>query len=98
MVLLTDGPGQSVEAATDVVAQRIQDEVVLVNLRTNRIYVLNRTAARFWDLMDAGNDRAKIRERLLDEFDVEGAQLDEQIEALLSDLTAEELVSVRDRA
>lgn len=39
---------QSYQPNPDVVAQRVQDEVVLVNLRTNEIYTLNRTAARAW--------------------------------------------------
>jgi hypothetical protein len=38
-----------VQPNRDVVARRLKDEIVLVHLRTNRIYSLNRTGARFWN-------------------------------------------------
>ena len=34
--------------------EAVGDEVVLVHLRTNRIYTLNRTGARFWELLEDG--------------------------------------------
>src|SRR5215207_8182687 len=38
----------------NVVAQRIGDDVVLVHLRTNRIFELNATGGRVWALLAAG--------------------------------------------
>jgi len=77
----------------DVIAQRMGNEVVLIHLRTNRIYELNRTAARLWELIKAGYDRAQIQQQMLQEFDVDQEQLAQEIEALLSLLCAENLVS-----
>ena len=48
----------------DVVARRVDDEVVLVNLQTNRIFALNSTGARFWELLEGGADRVEIEETL----------------------------------
>jgi hypothetical protein len=36
---------------------RVGEEAVLVNLKTNRIYSLNHTRARFWELISVGHDR-----------------------------------------
>ena len=77
----------------DVVSRRLADEVVLVNLRTNRIFALNRSAARFWELFDAGRPRAEIADALMSEFDVEPDRVDHEIDGLLASLTAEGLVA-----
>jgi hypothetical protein len=77
----------------DVVSRRLADEVVLVNLRTNRIFALNRSAARFWELFHAGRPRAEIADALVSEFDVERERVDGEIDGLLASLTAEGLVA-----
>lgn len=79
----------------DVVAQRMGDQAVLVHLRTNRIYDLNATAARMWDLLSAGRTLGEIREALLREYEVEAAELDGQIEATLTLFRERELVDMQ---
>ncbi len=76
----------------DVVARRVEDDVVLVNLRTNRIYALNRTGARAWELLEAGNDRAQIAAGLRAEFDVREEDLDGELGRLFASLREEGLV------
>jgi hypothetical protein len=76
----------------DVVHQRLEGEIVLVNLKTNRIFALNRTGARLWELLEVGCDRSEISRQMQAEFDVDAAQLEQEIEALLSSLLDEELV------
>ncbi len=66
-----------------VVCRALDDAMVLVHLRTNRIYSLNPTGARLWTLLGAGVDRATVRKQLLTEFVVDPEQLDREIEALL---------------
>ena len=66
---------QSYQPNPDVVAQRVQDEVVLVNLRTNEIYTLNKTAARAWELIAEGRDRSGVEAGLAEEFTVEEADV-----------------------
>ena len=36
-------------ASADALATRVGDEIVLVDLKTDRVYSLNRTAARIWE-------------------------------------------------
>lgn len=92
----SDDPGRrsgSVRHAPDVVARQLDDEVVLVNLRTNRIYELNPTAARLWELLGSGCDVEQASERMLDEFEVEQAELAAEIDALVAQLASEGLVT-----
>ena len=77
----------------DVVSRRLADEVVLVNLRTNRIFALNRSAARFWELFDEGRPRDEIADALVSEFEVARERVDGEIDGLLSSLRNEGLVA-----
>jgi hypothetical protein len=77
----------------DVVWRQVGDEVVLVNLKTNRIYALNVTGARLWELLESGADRPAIEQTMLSEFDVEATQLQEEIDRQLDELSREGLLA-----
>jgi hypothetical protein len=77
----------------DVVTQRLDDELVVVHLRTNRIFLLNRTAARYWELLDSDLNSAEIEATLMQEFDVEASALREEINGFLQTLAGEELIN-----
>ncbi len=78
----------------EVVFRRLEDEGVLVHLGTNRIYSLNRTGARLWELVAAGHGRSEVKEEMLSEFDVTEQQLEREIETLVSSLLDEGLFTV----
>jgi Coenzyme PQQ synthesis protein D (PqqD) len=82
------------EPNADVIGQQLGDEVVLVHLKTNRIFELNRTGARFWSLLQEESDRARIEEAMRAEFDVSAQDLTNEIDHLISRLAAEDLVRV----
>jgi Coenzyme PQQ synthesis protein D (PqqD) len=77
----------------DVVSRRMDEQTVLVNLRTNRIFELNRTGARFWELLGDESSESQIVEQLLGEFDVPQAQLEREVAALVDSLAEEGLIS-----
>lgn len=74
-------------SSPDALATRVGDEIVLVDLKTDQIYSLNRTAARIWELLCADCDRAEVERRMLEEFDVTPAELAEAIDALVASMT-----------
>lgn len=76
----------------NVVAQRVEDQVVVVNLETNRIFALNSTGARVWELLSEGHDASEIHATLSQEYAVDGRQLRDEIGRLLAELNAESLV------
>jgi coenzyme PQQ synthesis protein D (PqqD) len=76
----------------DVVWRRVDEEAVLVNLKTNRIYSLNPTGARLWELISAGNDREAAEAALIEEFDVEEGELRNEVAAVLEELAKEGLI------
>lgn len=77
----------------DVVSRRLDEQTVLVNLRTNRIFELNRTGARFWELLGDESSESQIVEQLLSEFDVPQAQLEREVAGLIESLLEEGLIS-----
>jgi hypothetical protein len=75
-----------------VVAERIGGRIVVVHLETNKIYELNATAARAFELMRQGADRAALERALLDEYAVEPARVAESVDRLLAELAAAGIV------
>ena len=85
---------RAVKANPNVIFRRLGEDIVLFHLGSDRFYELNGTAARFWELLNAGQDDAQIRERMLAEFAVDPEQLAGEAEALLDCLRQEGLISV----
>ena len=85
--------GGNLRPSSDVVYQELEGEIVLVHLRTNRIYSLNRTGARVWELLGEGQDRAEMLAQLEREFEVTRDDLEREVDSLLEGLAAEGLAS-----
>jgi hypothetical protein len=78
----------------DVIAKRLDNEAVLVHIPTNRIFELNETGTRVWELLGQGLDPDSIVRHLVNEFDVEDARAIDEVNDLLARLrTAGLLVS-----
>ena len=65
---------------------------MLVHLKTNRIFSLSPTGARFWELLSDGKSRPEIEAELQREYSVSEEQVSAEIDSLLEMLLAEELV------
>ena len=88
------GSGRSgaVRPGSDVFSRRLNDETVIAHLGTNRIYTLNATGARLWELLEEGHDRETIEQKMCAEFDVTPRELAAEVERVLESLRAEGLV------
>jgi hypothetical protein len=75
-----------------VVSRTAPDELVLIHLQTDRIFVLNRTAARIWELLSDRHDEVAVTRRLTDEFEVTEPEIASEITELLATLTREALI------
>lgn len=75
-----------------VVSSQLGDGGVLVHLGTNRIFELNTTGFRVWQLVGEGLDLAAVLTRLRDEFEVDEGQLRAEMGALVQALLAEGLL------
>jgi hypothetical protein len=84
--------GDRFRTGEDVVSRRLDDQTVLVNLQTSRIFELNRTGARLWELLDEKPSESQIVAQLLAEFDVSQAQLEGEVRSLIDSLLDEGLI------
>lgn len=81
------------EPDPEVVSRRLGDELVLVHLGTNRIFRLNHTAARLWELIGEGvTTDSGLHHALRSEFDVDEGELRGEIAATLERLKRQGLV------
>ena len=80
----------------DVVFRRVGEDGFLVSLTTNRMFQLNETSTRFWELVSSGSDRAEAERTMLDEFDVAERELRANVEEMLVHLKAEGLIVADD--
>jgi Coenzyme PQQ synthesis protein D (PqqD) len=76
------------------VAKQSGNSMVLVHLGTKKIFELNPTAARIWDLLAEGLTREDIHSRICEEFDVPREVAAQEMEELLSSLISENIISV----
>jgi len=78
-----------VRQSADVVSSRMGDTGVLVHLQTNRIFEVNATGLRIWELAGEGRTLLDIKERLQREFEVEPERLEMELMALVAELSRE---------
>ena len=80
-------PEAVLRPAADVIARNLGESAVLIRLNTNRIYELNTTGARIWELLSGGATKQQVVDALRIEFDDEGigAAVDELLQMLHSE-------------
>ena len=78
--------------ASDVVARGLGESAVLVRLSTNKIYELNATGARIWDLVVARATRDEIVDTLQREFAEDAVGIPAAVDELLATFRAEGLI------
>jgi len=87
---------ESLQPSPDVLWQRLDDEVIVMQLKTDRIFSLNPTGARFWELVAGGMKIAAVREEMGKEFDVAPEVLAAEVEVILALLIGEQLLIARE--
>ncbi len=83
---------QALRINADVLWQRLDDEVIVMQLKTDHIYSLNHTGARLWELLAGGKDLPSIRIELENEFSVSPDRLAAEIDETLALLIGEQLL------
>jgi hypothetical protein len=87
---------QRVTIAPDVLFRTFSNEAVLLNLETEMYFELDEVGTHMWQLLaDSGTIQAAY-EALMAEYDVEPAQLKEDMISLLNQLTENQLIMLQD--
>lgn len=78
--------------APDVVGRRLDRTAVLVHIPSGRMFDLNETGARVWELIGRGETSDAIVQDLCSEFDVPESRARQELGDLISTLESQGLV------
>ena len=90
--------GSIVVAAKDQLSCDLAGEAVILNLKSGVYYGLDPIGARIWQLIQVPKAVQHIRDAILDEYDVEASQCEQDLLALLANMEAQGLIEVQDDA
>jgi len=76
---------------SNMVTRKIDDETILLPIykssdEINCIYTLDKVASRVWELIDGRSSLAKIKKKLLEEFDATEEEIDKKMSIFLKEL------------
>jgi len=77
----------------EVIAKRLDQTTVLVDISTSHIFELNETGTRIWEMLGQGLEAEGIVQALVREFDVTDAQAADEVNNRLLRLRAEGLLT-----
>ncbi|MBK6799484.1 MAG: PqqD family protein [Acidobacteria bacterium] len=84
---------QKVKVAPDTLINVIEGESVLLNLKNESYYGLDEIGTRMWELLTISDSIQAAFEKLIDEYDVKGPRLRQDLE-LISNLVEQELLKL----
>lgn len=85
-------PESLITPSAQVLVKRLPGGAVLVHLGTNKVFELNETGAKVWELLSRGRNRREILQRLVEDFDVEPTRADTGLTEVLEQLEREGLL------
>ena len=84
-----------VEATTDQMSSELAGEAVILSLQNNNYYGLNEVGACIWSLVQQSPRSVQsICDALMQEFDVDRAQCEEEVISLLQQMRKHNLIEV----
>jgi len=87
-------PTSRVKVAEDVLFRQVGEEAVLLNLKTELYLGLDAVGARMWQLLTEGASIGAAYDQLLQEYDVDPARLQSDLDGFLNKLSEQYLIEV----
>lgn len=81
-------------AAPDVLFRELAGEAVLLDLKTQRYYGLDPVGTRIWQLLAESGRTADVLQAMLDEFDIDRAKLERDLQTFLDELEGVGLIEL----
>jgi hypothetical protein len=87
-----------ISPARDVIHSNLADEIVLLDLKSGVYHGLEAVGARIWELLASPVSVRQVRDTLLEEYDVDSHQCEQDLLQLIEELRNHGLVEVRSQA
>jgi hypothetical protein len=78
----------------DVLTQEVGGETVLLDLNSECYFGLDELGTRIWQLIQEFGDLQKVYDSMLDEYDVDGKQLEKDLDRIVDKLAEAGLICV----
>jgi hypothetical protein len=85
-----------VVASPDQVSSDLSGESVILNLKSGTYFGLNEVGSSIWQFIQEPKTVSDVCESILAEYDVDAQTCEAEVQALLIDLLAAQLVEIRD--
>ena len=87
---------QTISLSPQVISQEVAGETVILDLESECYFGLDAVGTRIWQLIQEHGDLHRIYDTLLDEYEVEEAQLLKDLEILITDARGRGLISLQE--
>lgn len=87
--------GSVVVASNELVSANLDGEVVILGFQSGSYYGLDQVGSLVWDLLQQPQQVGAIRDAILAEYDVEVAQCQQDLLALLEVLADKQLIEIK---
>lgn len=81
--------------SSDLVSASLDGEVVILGFNSGSYYGLDHVGVFIWDLLQEPRKESDIRDAILDQYDVELVQCEQDLLALLVELAHKQLIEIR---
>ncbi len=85
---------QTIALSPDVISQEVSGETVLLNLESENYFGLDEVGTRIWQLIKETNDLKAIYDILLNEYEVTGERLQQDLFTLLTEIEGLGLITL----
>ena len=87
---------QKITISEEALSQEVNGETVILDLKSESYFGLDEVGTRIWQLLQEHGDVRKTSDVMLDEFDVEEDQLENDMSALLDEMLEKGLLHVEE--
>jgi len=84
----------NITISSEVLAQEVDGETVLLDLQSENYFGLDAVGTRIWQLLQEHKQPQKVFDTLLEEYEVDAKQLEQDLQVLLDKLIDAELITV----
>jgi len=85
-------PGRRLERLGDLPYSKVEGQILVVVGKTREVHLLNESAARIWELLQAPVTLGALVESLAEDYDLDPAAAEKEVEAAVEEMIAKGLV------
>jgi len=85
---------QNARTSLDAIAQEVNGETVILDLKSEQYFSLDTVGTRVWQLLQETTSLRQVFDQLITEYEVGPEQLEEDLVALIDSLVQEGLIAL----